>query len=242
MSRRSIANGGGCSPFSLSLRTVEHAFPIRPSARRCRRPLHRCSATGNASPAMVAPPMRPRAARGSSLFSTCCAAPLAPEAVAGPSGCLVITAGENEAHVLRLLRLTPPRQRPLFPVYPPAIAMKRVLFLSALILAGCGVTDNTDGLSALERAEYEAEIDATVRALEIAIGQARAEDVDACRELPLGPDACGNATSPASTHSPTATRRPSWNSLRSPPAWDASTTQPSVWSASAGSSSPVNSS
>lgn len=106
----------------------------------------------------------------------------------------MITAGENEAHVLRLLRLTPPRQRPLFPVYPPAIAMKRVLFLSALILAGCGVTDNTDGLSALERAEYEAEIDATVRALEIAIGQARAEDVDACRELPLGQDACGNAT------------------------------------------------
>lgn len=68
--------------------------------------------------------------------------------------------------------------------------MKYALPAALLLLVGCdsdGVTEKP-----AEFAEYEAAIDATVRALYIVIGDAEASSAAACRVLALSEDPCGN--------------------------------------------------
>ena len=67
---------------------------------------------------------------------------------------------------------------------------KYVLPAALLLVAGCdsnGVTEKP-----AEYAAYEAAIDATLRALDIVVGDAAASSAAACRVLTLSEDPCGN--------------------------------------------------
>ncbi len=64
------------------------------------------------------------------------------------------------------------------------------LGLALLVLAGCDATDDYP-LSREERHAFESEINAAVRAVEAAIGAARADDLAACRVVVVDTDGCG---------------------------------------------------
>ncbi|MGB3541345.1 hypothetical protein [Rubrivirga sp.] len=71
-----------------------------------------------------------------------------------------------------------------------------ILLLSVLVvalIAGCDSSESA--LSREEREAFEDEIQAAILALEAAIGDARADDVSACRLAAISTDGCGNPSS-----------------------------------------------